>query len=244
MDRGPDPRPVHVVPRADGVRARPSALWSAAAAAAFLVLTWLVATGRTAEVDTAVYETFRPNGTWAGAQEVFGNVVDGLQPTVCLLTLLAVATYASWRQRSWYPLAFSACLAVPAFLVIAGSKLLVDRVDPAGGVVPGHGSYPSGHAAVILLSSAGVAMLIERPVRWWARLVIAALCVLMALSLLWIGLHWFSDVMGGTLVGAVVLSLAGLLPVQGVRRPPSEVRGVASGVAGGPAPDLPDLHNG
>ena len=243
MDAGPDRRTAGAGWTAGSARPTTVSVCSGMAAVAFLALTWLVATGRTAEVDTAVYEAFRPGGTWAGAQELFGNVVDGLQPAVCLVVLLAVTTYSAWRQRSWYPLVFVTLLVAPTLFVIVGTKTLVDRVDPAGGLAADHGSYPSGHAAVVLVASAGVAMLIERPVRWWARLVVAAVCVLMALSLLWVGLHWFSDVVGGTLVGIVVLSLACLLPVQGFRSR-SESEAVSSSASRDRAADLPGLHNG
>ena len=191
-----------------------------------------------------MYEVFRPGGVWGRAQVAFGNVVDGLQPAVCGLVLLVVAGYSARRQRSWAPLALVAALSVPAVVVILGTKAVVDRVDPAGGLVPGRGAYPSGHAAFILLCSAGVAMLVERPVRWPARLVVAASCVLMAVALLFRGSHWVSDVLGGTLVGVAVLALACLLPVEGFRRPPSGSTTVRPGLAGDRAADLPELHNG
>ena len=211
---------------------------------AYVVLTWLVATGRTVLLDDATYQLFRPGGVWAGAQVAFGHVVDDLQPAVCALVLLVVALYSARRQRSWAPLGLVVLLTVPTVLIIFGTKAVVDRVDPAGGFIPGRGAYSSGHAAFILLCSAGVAMLIGRPVRWSARLVVAALCVLMALSLLWIGSHWVSDVVGGTLVGLVVLPLACLLPVQGIRRQP---RGPEEAPPRHPrvrAPDHSGLHNG
>lgn len=214
------------------------------AAASYVALTWLVATGRTVAVDDATYQVFRPGGVWAGAQGVFGHVIDALQPAVCGLVLVAVATYSARRQRSWAPLVLVAALTVPAVLVILGTKTVVDRVDPAGGFVPGRGAYPSGHAALVLLCSAGVAMLVERPVRWWARLVVAGLCVLMALSLLWIGLHWVSDVVGGTLVGLAVLGVACLLPVQAIRRPPDAAEEGPPDHSGTRAADLSGLHNG
>lgn len=213
------------------------------AAIAYVVLTWLVASGNTVAIDAATYQVFRPGGVWAGAQGVFGNVVDDLKPAVCALILLVVAVYSARRQRSWQPFVLVALLGVPTVLVILGTKAIVDRVDPAGGLVPGRGAYSSGHAAFILLCSAGVAMLIERPVRWPARLVVAALCVLMAVSLLYIGLHWVSDILGGTLVGVVVLALASLLPVQGLARRPIAPEEGQAGDSRSPAADLPGLHN-
>lgn len=213
-------------------------------ATAYAVLTWLVATGRTVALDDATYQLFRPGGVWAGAQGVFGNVVDDLRPAVCGLVLLVVALYSALRQRSWTPLVLVAVLTGPTVLIILGTKAVVDRIDPAGGFLPGRGAYSSGHAAFILLCSAGVAMLIDRPVRWWARLVVVGMCVLMALSLLWLGSHWVSDVVGGTLVGLVVLPVACLLPVPGLRRPPP---GTEEPPPRGPrvrAPDRSGLHNG
>ena len=213
-------------------------------ATAYVVLTWLVATGRTVALDDAIYQVFRPGGVWAGAQGAFGNVVDDLQPAVCGLVLLLVALYSAGRQRSWAPLVLVAALTVPTALIIFGTKAVVDRVDPAGGFIPGRGAYSSGHAAFILLCSAGVAMLIDRPVRRWAHVVVAALCALMALSLLWIGSHWVSDVVGGTLVGLVVLPLACLLPVQGLRRPLRRREEAPPRHPRVRAPEQSGLHNG
>lgn len=213
-------------------------------AMAYVALTWLVRAGSTVTLDDATYQVFRPGGVWAGAQLAFGNVVDDLQPAVCALVLLAVALYTARNQRSWGPLVLVAALTVPTVLIIFGTKAVVDRIDPAGGLVPGRGAYSSGHAAFILVCSAGVAMLIERPIRWWAHVVVAAICVLMAISLLFIGLHWVSDVLGGTLVGVVVLAVASLLPVEGLRRRPTVSDEIPPDLVRDHVADQPTLHNG
>ena len=75
-------------------------------------------------------------------------------------------------------------------------------------------------------------------------LVVAALCILMALSLLWIGLHWLSDILGGTLIGLAVLALACLLPVPGLRSPPDVSLEAQPGLPRQRATELPGLHNG
>ena len=91
-------------------------------------------------------------------------------------------------------------------------KALVGRDRPdLERLVPGNGpSFPSGHvmASVALwgLVPLVVALYTRRPRVWWTTLwASAVLIVLIGASRTYLGVHWFSDVVGGFLVGCFFL---------------------------------------
>jgi undecaprenyl-diphosphatase len=99
-------------------------------------------------------------------------------------------------------------LVAPTAVLVAATKLLVDRVDPAGGSTA-MASYPSGHAAFTVVCLTGMVVLFSVQSRWWSWALVAVVAAAMAVSLLIIGLHWLSDVLGGVLIGLAVLGVFG-----------------------------------
>lgn len=97
-------------------------------------------------------------------------------------------------------------------------------------------SYPSAHTStsvvVLGLLAAFVASELSRQKRAWIYWAAIALAVPMALSRLVIGVHWFSDLIGGALLGLVVCALARLSWQRYPRQPltpcPWQLLGVAS----------------
>jgi membrane-associated phospholipid phosphatase len=177
------------------------------AAAAYIGLTWAVATGHTEPADEAVYDLFRPGGTCGWPQEFLGDVANGARPVVCLFVLGVVVAWTAMRRRSWQPIGVAALLTAPTAAVVIATKWIVDRTDPAGGFVPHDGSFPSGHTAIILVCTAGVALVLRWPgSRPWSMVVVVAIGAMMAYSLLVVGLHWLSDVVGGALLALSVLT--------------------------------------
>lgn len=72
---------------------------------------------------------------------------------------------------------------------------------------PTSGSFPSGHTASAVAFAAGVGL--EQPL---AGAVLAPLAVAVGYSRLHVGAHWFSDVLGGAVIGVGAAALTMALP--------------------------------
>lgn len=139
--------------------------------------------------------------------------VSFLGSTPVVLGVAALAAAVSWRRCRRLALAI-VVIALARPLIEFGLKELIARDRPAGDrLVDGRGhSFPSGHvlatAASWGLLPLVAALYTRRRVIWWS---IAAgawlLALLMAVTRVWLGVHWTSDVVGGLLLA--VLGVAG-----------------------------------
>jgi undecaprenyl-diphosphatase len=128
--------------------------------------------------------------------------------TVALVTVAFVVT-----RRWWFAAAWLAIIGV-AQIVTTVVKLLVGRERPIDALVhESSAAYPSGHASVSGAAIAiGLAVLVG--FLWPHRcrlfmLVGAAYAVTMAWSRTYLHAHWFTDVVGGVILGtAIVLAVA------------------------------------
>lgn len=131
-----------------------------------------------------------------------------------LAILLPWAAWLLWRRRLDAVLHISGGLALIALLNTWG-KAFFDRPRPATpDYLTGSMAYPSAHtsAAVVLagLAAAFIARELPHRQRHWAYWGAILFAVPMALSRLVIGVHWFSDLIGGALLGLVVCALVQL----------------------------------
>jgi membrane-associated phospholipid phosphatase len=174
-------------------------------------------------------------GPGATDRSVLGWVLDHRGPGVVTLArfvtdtgaspllfpLVALAGVAVWlRVRSWRPAALA--LAVVTLGVLGRlllSKVIQEARPPIEAwAVPVQGySFPSGHAATSALVAGALAWLLCQllPARWMRIAVVAALggwAVLVALSRVYLGVHWLSDVLGSWLFAAACLTLLTLRP--------------------------------
>ena len=172
--------------------------------AAFVVLSLLVGAGKTQGVDDAARELFRPNDVWGVNQEFFGHFVDALAPPVTSSLLLVAGGVSAWSLRSMRPVVFAgSSLCVAASLTIA-IKVALHRPDPHGEPSWLGGAYPSGHV-LILLISLGCALLVLRATTWWLWMGVAFAGLTLAVSLLFLTMHFLTDIVGGALLGITLL---------------------------------------
>lgn len=208
-------------------------LLALASALAFAILSILVATGATHDLDDAVRQHFRPDDIWSTNQLIFGNVVDGLGPPVAVGILLLSGAAAGWRRRSPGPLIYVGALGSCAVVLTAVAKISLHRPDPHGGLSLQGGAYPSGHMVLLLVSLGGAILVLRARSRWWEWLLVAFAEVLMGVSLLFLAMHWFTDVIGGALLGLVIVAPVSLVNLRwgDASRPESPSLGRSNGLS-------------
>jgi undecaprenyl-diphosphatase len=141
----------------------------------------------------------------------FFLAVSFLGSTTVVLTAGAAATLLTWRRCRAVALTLAfATLARPLIEFVL--KATVDRARPdLDRLVAGNGpSFPSGHvmAAFALwgLLPVVVSLYTRRRALWWASVAVAATLIIgISASRVYLGVHWFSDVTGGLVVGAFFL---------------------------------------
>ncbi|MEO6473214.1 MAG: YegS/Rv2252/BmrU family lipid kinase [Aeromicrobium sp.] len=160
------------------------------------------------------------------AAEVFGTV-----PYLCALGL--AAAYAWWRRER----RIAAWIVVASLIAILGNPLLKslfqrDRpewahaLDTVGGY-----SFPSGHAAGAgLFCSVAILLTIVLTGRGWKRRIIITLWVLLGLAIgadrIFLGVHYFSDVVAGLTFGAWVALCSWMLMMGDAARHPHALAAV------------------
>lgn len=126
------------------------------------------------------------------------NIIGGGWVAIFLVPLTMAALL--WALRGWRTAVFALISFAASALLVQVLKHLFARARPDDMLVSSDfGSFPSGHAA----NAATVAMVlwIVFP-RVWAVIAGVAWVVLMALSRTLLSVHWLSDTIAGTLLGA------------------------------------------
>ena len=150
--------------------------------------------------DVMVSARLEPLVWVAKALAFAGSVWLNWPIRVVVLVLLAV-------KRRWLQLtAFALALATSEPL-IGILKELYERPRPVGGLYATDSfSFPSGHAIAGAVTAVGIVIVLlpPGPRRWRWELQAAVFAGLMALSRTYLGVHWLSDVIGGTLLGVTL----------------------------------------
>ena len=137
----------------------------------------------------------------------------------------AIAAAGDCRRRCLPRATVAALGAVAAAgVLVTVFKVLFDRARPpatgieAVGMIPASASFPSGHAATAFAAAVAVGVFYPK-----LRRPLLALAVVVALSRVYLGMHYASDVLAGSLLGAL-LGLASVWIVRAVAPAP---RGLA-----------------
>jgi undecaprenyl-diphosphatase len=165
-------------------------------------------------VDLGLYRLVQDiRSPWGDRIMVFVTELgDGV---VIALVSVAVLAWLLWLRKwrvagYWGAAVFFGQLAATIF------KLVLQRPRPLENIYDGLSTYafPSGHAVMSTVVYGFLAVLIARQLsrsrRWVAYAIAAVLISAIAMSRLYLGAHWLSDVLGGLSLGLVWVSLLGI----------------------------------
>ncbi len=161
-------------------------------------------------MDSVIHRLF------AGLQSdyfyLLGNVLAQIGDTFGIIALvLPWAVWLSLAKRWDALLHWAGALVGVALLNILGKGVFERSRPDTPDYLLGSFSYPSAHTSttVVLfgLTAAFFAAEMPRQKRFWAYWIALAVALPMALSRLVVGVHWFSDLVGGALLGLVVCAL-------------------------------------
>jgi membrane protein DedA with SNARE-associated domain/membrane-associated phospholipid phosphatase len=176
-----------------------------------------------------------------------------------LLPLIVLVGVGWWlRRRTWRPLALLAAAYLGADLAFNAVKELVQRPRPPAVILlkPVAGpSFPSGHATQAVAVYGMLAALLAAATSSWARKVGAwaaavAIVGVVAVSRLYLGAHWLTDVLGGLALGAAWLFalLTSVRTIDQLRAhradQPPQAATEADGPAAPPTPPRPSRTRG
>jgi undecaprenyl-diphosphatase len=151
------------------------------------------------------------NGVLTGLAR-FLNVLGGGMVTIPLR--VAVAVWLAFRRR-WRAFATWVITWAAAELILSAAKTFFHRGRPPLALVDVVGfSFPSGHAVAGAATAVALVLVLlpAGPARRRWEFVAIGFAFVMALSRVYLGAHWFSDVVAGVLLGAgVALGSAGLV---------------------------------
>ena len=147
-----------------------------------------------------------------------------------ILVMVMLAARRRWLQLSAFLLAVATSEPLIGIL-----KELYERPRPVGGLYATDSfSFPSGHAIAGAVTAVGIviALLPPGPKRWRWEVQAAVFAGLMALSRTYLGVHWLSDVVGGTLLGVTLaVGWPALLQELRERRAAAGARAPAAGLS-------------
>jgi undecaprenyl-diphosphatase len=183
--------------------------------------------------DTAIYNALQDLRTGPGdavmiAITELGDTVVGIAVAGTVLLWLL------WR-RAWRTAGYWLGAVAGAMILNGAVKAVLHRARPGELLYSGWSvfSFPSGHSTINAVLYGFLAFLIARELKaaWRASVVVAAVSfvLLIAISRLYLGAHWLSDVAGGLAFGTAWLAALGFFYL---RRPSEPIAAHGLAVAG------------
>lgn len=164
--------------------------------------------------DNAIYRALQDLRTAPG-DAVMIAITELGDTTVVVAVTIVVLLWFMWKH-AWRTAAYWLVAIAGASVLNTVIKVALHRARPNELLYSGWGafSFPSGHSTVNVVLYGFLAFLIARDIRPTWRLAVAlgaaTLIFLIAFSRLYLGAHWFSDVLGGLAFGSAWLALLGL----------------------------------
>jgi undecaprenyl-diphosphatase len=191
-----------------------------------LAVTLLLAAVLFFSILTQISSSLAPGGVnqsiYLFMQSLRTPAMDTIMTAITMLGDMVVLTgfatlgilWLWWKGQRPAAIHWLAAIAFGGILVRV-LKVTLDVPRPAlEGITPGSFSFPSAHTSMSLLVYGFAAVILARQVsaRWHypVYLLTGVLVMLIALSRLYLGVHWFSDVLGGLMLGLVWISLLGI----------------------------------
>ncbi|MFJ3439272.1 phosphatase PAP2 family protein [Streptomyces cyaneofuscatus] len=205
--------------RTDPRSPRPAAALAAGSAvlALFVVLLALVAAqwSPLMSLDRTVADSLHRHAVAEpGLVHVNRVLTDWFWDPWTMRALIAVAVVALWWRGARLLALWVAAASLLGSLLSQGVKAAVDRERPRwpDPVDSAHfAAFPSGHAMTAVVSCGLLLWLLRlyraRPALWAGAVAVAVVSVIgVAVTRVYLGVHWLTDVVGGTLLGAAVVA--------------------------------------
>ena len=170
---------------------------------------------RIGELDTTLYALVKQwhaalHAPFVDAIALFFTNLANVEVIVTLLIMAVVLLYRKKRHHAAQALIASVFTSI---VLVQSIKFAIDRVRPEPFISAADTfgmSFPSGHAFVAIVFYGTVAYIIGHHIkkkkrRWLVYNSAQALVWLIALSRLWLGVHWLSDVVAGMILGGLLL---------------------------------------
>lgn len=188
-----------------------------AVVAAFSAVGWLytdaLAPNAITELDDRVAQDFVEMRTEARDDLAhYGAMMSDTQVKIGLTAIVAVAMVVAWRR--WHEalfvvscLVFEATAFITITYIVARERPDVERLLDS----PVSSSFPSGHVAAATVYGAFVAVVFWHTRKFWIRALATSLSVavvvIVALSRMYQGMHFLTDVLAGVVLGLVSLAV-------------------------------------
>ena len=172
----------------------------------FVILSILVVTGVTVSIDSAVYKfiiSFRCN-----ILDNYFKFITNLGNASYVIIVLGISIFLIRNKHALY-LCFSASSSV-VFNTIVKNIFRRERPDVLKLITQGGYSYPSGHSMITMCCYGYLFYYVynyvkNKYLKIFLLIILSVLIISIPISRIYVGVHYFSDVLGGLLLGGCIL---------------------------------------